>query len=82
MISWYDSVTSSGSLEYQNEINDKNKIFYDLTDTFYTNYWWNDDKLKDDLKLAKPNKTIFVGNDVWGRGTYGGGEYSIFSAIN
>lgn len=73
MISWYDSVTTSGTVQYQNQVNEKNKIFYDLTDSFYTNYWWTDDMLKKDLNEAQPNKTIYVGNDVWGRGTYGGG---------
>jgi len=48
-ISWYDSVTVSGTVEYQNQIDDKNKIFYDLTDSFYTNYWWTDEMLKKDL---------------------------------
>jgi hypothetical protein len=29
--------------------------------------------LKKDLSEALSNKTIYIGNDVWGRGTYGGG---------
>jgi len=27
-------------------------------------------------------KTIFVGNDVFGRGTYGGGQYDLYKAID
>lgn len=38
--------------------------------------------LKKDLKEALPNKTIYVGNDVWGRGTFGGGEFYIYKAID
>lgn len=69
-------------VDYQNEVNDRNKAYYELTDSFFTNYWWNDEKLKDDIKSAQPNKTIYVGNDIWGRGTFGGGEFFTFKGIN
>jgi hypothetical protein len=31
---------------------------------------------------AAQNKTVYVGNDCFGRGTFAGGKYSIYKAIN
>lgn len=34
------------------------------------------------MKRAINGKIIYVGNDCFGRGTYGGGKYNTFKAIN
>ena len=80
MVSWYDSINTQGVIQYQNAVTQKNKIFYELTDSFYTNYWWDDTKLQSDIKESIRNKTIYIGNDVWGRGTYGGGQFDLYTA--
>lgn len=49
MIAWvgeccfcrYDSVTVDGRLEYQNQLNDNNKPFFDICDGIFINYAWN-----------------------------------------
>lgn len=34
------------------------------------------------MKYKHKDKPIYVGNDCWGRNTYGGGRYDIFKAVN
>lgn len=36
----YDSVTVDGQLRWQNELNEKNKAFFDISDGIFVNYWW------------------------------------------
>lgn len=37
----YDSVTVDGYLYWQNELNVKNKLFFDISDGIFVNYGWN-----------------------------------------
>ncbi|KAL4067151.1 glycoside hydrolase family 85 protein [Scleroderma yunnanense] len=37
---WYDSVTISGQLKYQNRLNHYNLPFFIASDAFFTNYFW------------------------------------------
>lgn len=68
---WYDSVIESGSLSWQNEVNDENIDMYRGTDGILLNYWWGRPHLertvnilqKDPEELAK----VFVGVDVFGQ---------------
>lgn len=49
MIAWaceccfcrYDSITIDGQLIYQNQLNDKNKPFFDICDGIFVNYSWS-----------------------------------------
>ncbi len=54
-----------------------------MTDGLFTNYWWNEGLLMKDvqLKANHPNR-LYVGNDCFGRNTYGGGMYNIYTAAN
>eukprot|EP01083_Nonionella_stella_P141133 434255_1 len=39
---WYDSVNvNTGGLSYENELNDQNRAFFDISDSIFTNYLWN-----------------------------------------
>ena len=67
-----------GNLSWQNELNSLNKPFFDACDGVFLNYFWSCDNLENSISsLANDSrrKDIFVGVDVWGRGTYGGGQF-------
>ena len=36
----YDSVTVHGDLDWQDQLNDKNKPFFDICDGIFVNYTW------------------------------------------
>merc|ERR1712226_1435630 len=54
-IIWYDSITSKGSLDWQNKLCPANKCFYDLADGIFLNYWFSKSGLEESYKLADPN---------------------------
>lgn len=37
--------------------------------------------MQNSLKFRIENKMIYVGSDCWGRGTYGGGGYNTYKAV-
>ncbi|XP_021197467.3 uncharacterized protein LOC110381450 isoform X1 [Helicoverpa armigera] len=79
---WYDSVTVQGNLNWQNSLNDKNKVFFDACDGFFTNYSWSVEDVKASAEQAGGRLTdLFVGVDVWGRNFFGGGQFNTQSAI-
>lgn len=40
LVLWYDSITTSGKLSYQNALTEKNKPFFDDCDGIFLNYGW------------------------------------------
>lgn len=68
---WYDSVIENGSLEWQNEVNEKNIRMYDGTDGILLNYCWKDEQLKHTAQILNDDPVamakVFVGIDVFGR---------------
>lgn len=40
LVLWYDSVTTSGSIVYNNELVKENKPFFDACDGIFLNYGW------------------------------------------
>ncbi|XP_071527867.1 uncharacterized protein ENGase isoform X2 [Panulirus ornatus] len=80
---WYDSVTIEGKLDWQNELNDLNRPFFDACDGIFLNYTWTDDHLKRSRKAAGEQcNQVYVGLDVFGRNFFGGGKYNTFKAMD
>ncbi|CAF4953639.1 unnamed protein product [Pieris macdunnoughi] len=79
---WYDSVTGDGHLNWQNGLNEKNKVFFDAADGFFTNYSWREEDVASSVKEAGSRLTdLYVGIDVWGRNFYGGGQFNTQQAV-
>lgn len=75
---WYDSVVcDDGSLTWQNELNHRNKPFFDCCDGIFLNYNWDAAKLLKSKVMAGDRKyDVYVGIDVFGRGCIGGGGFN------
>ncbi|KAF3604602.1 hypothetical protein F2Q69_00038774 [Brassica cretica] len=78
----YDSVTVSGDLKWQDHLNNKNKPFFDLCDGIFMNYTWKESYPKLSAEVAGDRKyDVYMGIDVFGRGSFGGGQWTIPSSI-
>ncbi|XP_073122307.1 cytosolic endo-beta-N-acetylglucosaminidase 1 [Henckelia pumila] len=83
LVIWYDSVTIDGDLSWQNQLNDKNKPFFDLCDGIFVNYTWEEDFPKLSADVAGDRRfDVYMGIDVFGRGTYGGGQWTTNVALD
>ncbi|XP_015127692.1 cytosolic endo-beta-N-acetylglucosaminidase isoform X2 [Diachasma alloeum] len=81
---WYDSIIHDGSLNWQNQLNEKNQLFFDCCDGIFLNYNWSDESLGSTREIAARNgrlRDIYVGLDVWGRGCPGGGGFNSLHAL-
>ena len=83
---WYDSITyPKGSLSYQNELNSVNSAFFEAASSIFVNYRWTAGSPRVSaalaLKLGRRPSEVFMGVDVWDRGTYGGGGFTTNVAI-
>ena len=82
---WYDAVSNSGRVEYQNALTEKNKTFFASCAGIFTNYWWNPLSLQLSAfvadSLGRSRGDIFVGIDVFGRNTFGGGGMTSNTAV-
>ncbi|ODV62337.1 glycoside hydrolase family 85 protein [Ascoidea rubescens DSM 1968] len=86
-IIWYDSlVPSINKVKYENGLSVDNYELFKNSDFFFTNYWWNEDNLKKNIAIAGLygiNNSLYVGIDVWGRGSQlSDGGYDTPKAIN
>uniref|UniRef100_UPI00398F6C3E cytosolic endo-beta-N-acetylglucosaminidase isoform X2 n=1 Tax=Pristiophorus japonicus TaxID=55135 RepID=UPI00398F6C3E len=76
LVIWYDSVLDNGDLDWQNELNEHNKVFFDSCDGIFLNYNWNEEHLERMAMLVEGRRAdIYVGVDVFGRGDVVGGEF-------
>uniref|UniRef100_A0A0N5ADE0 Mannosyl-glycoprotein endo-beta-N-acetylglucosaminidase n=1 Tax=Syphacia muris TaxID=451379 RepID=A0A0N5ADE0_9BILA len=70
-IIWYDAVTVHGKLNWQNELNEKNNEWFNITDGIFLNYSWKLEQLSKTRQLAgERNHQVYVGIDCFGRGCY------------
>ncbi|XP_058508855.1 cytosolic endo-beta-N-acetylglucosaminidase isoform X1 [Solea solea] len=76
LVVWYDSVVENGQLNWQNELNQSNRLFFDACDGFFTNYNWTEEhleRMKDYSGLGGRGADVYVGVDVFARGNVVGG---------
>ena len=81
LLIWYDAVTIDGQLVWQNALNATNQPFFDVCDAIFLNYAW-DQTAASSSAFAAGNRTcdVFLGVDVFGRGTFGGGKFNSHAA--
>jgi mannosyl-glycoprotein endo-beta-N-acetylglucosaminidase len=81
LIIWYDSIIETGELKWQNELNPLNKFFFDNCDGIFLNYVWAEENMRNTIEFAKHRTLdVYVGIDVFGRNTFGGGKFNCFKA--
>jgi mannosyl-glycoprotein endo-beta-N-acetylglucosaminidase len=81
LLIWYDAVTIDGTLIWQNALNTKNKPFFDVCDGIFLNYAWDQTAASASSFLAGSRSCdMFLGVDVFGRGTFGGGKFNSHAA--
>ncbi|KAA0035909.1 cytosolic endo-beta-N-acetylglucosaminidase 1 isoform X1 [Cucumis melo var. makuwa] len=80
---WYDSVTVDSHLHWQNELNEKNEVFFDILDGIFVNYGWREGTPQQSAAVAGGRKHgLYMGIDVLGRGTFGGGGWNTNVALD
>uniref|UniRef100_A0A5B6YH99 mannosyl-glycoprotein endo-beta-N-acetylglucosaminidase n=1 Tax=Davidia involucrata TaxID=16924 RepID=A0A5B6YH99_DAVIN len=83
LVIWYDSVTVNGNLSWQNQLNANNKPFFDICDGIFVNYSWQEDYPKLSAAVAGDRKfDVYMGIDVFGRSTFGGGQWTTNVALD
>ncbi|KAL1450284.1 hypothetical protein MTO96_028034 [Rhipicephalus appendiculatus] len=82
LVIWYDAVDVDGKVKPQNELNQKNAGFLDLCDGIFINFRWTEAMLLSSAQLAGNRKAdVYVGVDVYGRGTKYPGGYETYKAV-
>ncbi|KOM39621.1 hypothetical protein LR48_Vigan03g300300 [Vigna angularis] len=83
LVLWYDSVTVEGKLNWQDQLNEHNKPFFDICDGIFVNYTWKEDYPRLSAAVANERKfDVYMGIDVFGRNTYGGGQWNVDVALD
>ncbi|CAM9372688.1 unnamed protein product, partial [Discosporangium mesarthrocarpum] len=74
LVLWYDSVTKEGKLDWQDCLNSRNREFFDACDGIFCNYTWKE-RYPSMCALEAEGRRfdVYMGIDVFGRGTWGGG---------
>ncbi|KAI8989437.1 glycosyl hydrolase family 85-domain-containing protein [Pilobolus umbonatus] len=84
-IIWYDSMTIEGDIRWQNQLNEKNELFFMNSDGIFLNYWWKGDYPEKSHEWAekkgRSGLDIYFGTDVWGRHTYGDGGFDSYKGV-
>ncbi|GAA6012154.1 hypothetical protein JCM10207_005150 [Rhodosporidiobolus poonsookiae] len=83
---WYDSITAEGKVAWQNQLNARNSPFFDAADGIFLNYWWRQPELASTASFLRQGgqarqSDVFFGIDVFGRGSYGGGGFESWRAV-
>uniref|UniRef100_A0A8C4WKM7 Cytosolic endo-beta-N-acetylglucosaminidase n=1 Tax=Gopherus evgoodei TaxID=1825980 RepID=A0A8C4WKM7_9SAUR len=83
LVLWYDSVLQSGELQWQNELNEKNRVFFDACDGLFTNYNWKEEHLERmGAQAGERLADVYVGIDVFARGEVVGGGFETDKALH
>ncbi|KAK6537950.1 hypothetical protein TWF694_010845 [Orbilia ellipsospora] len=83
---WYDSLTIYNRVAYANGLSPANAPFFKASSALFTNYRWN--PLTQLLTTAALSKSlnrsadVYMGIDIFGRGTFGGGGWGIGTALS
>ncbi|KAK9833781.1 hypothetical protein WJX74_005705 [Apatococcus lobatus] len=84
-ILWYDAVTMEGKLEWQDTLSPLNAPFFQACDGLFVNYSWKAETPAQAAAAAlasgRPETDVYMGIDVYGRNTYGGGGMDCDVAI-
>ena len=89
----YDSLlASSGQVKWQSKLSRENECFLDCSDGLFTDYHWKQDWPAESVKLAENRSdspsdrdrrlSLFTGIDLFGRGTFGGGGFDAWKALD
>lgn len=82
LVIWYDSVTKNGDLVWQDQLNDLNRDFFDACDGLFSNYCWKEDFPLTSAEVAgSRRRQVFMGCDIFGRNTFGGGGFHTHKAL-
>ncbi|XP_010749362.3 cytosolic endo-beta-N-acetylglucosaminidase isoform X1 [Larimichthys crocea] len=84
LVLWYDSVIEKGHLQWQNELNESNRVFFDACDGIFTNYNWTEQNLEwmGGYSGAEGRKAdVYIGVDVFARGKVVGGMFETNKAL-
>ncbi|XP_070778623.1 cytosolic endo-beta-N-acetylglucosaminidase [Enoplosus armatus] len=84
LVLWYDSVIESGRLQWQNELNQSNRTFFDACDGFFANYNWTEQNLEwmgDYSGVQGRQADVYIGVDVFARGKVVGGMFETNKAL-
>ncbi|KAG4921907.1 hypothetical protein JHK82_050866 [Glycine max] len=66
LVIWYDSVTLDGKLNWQDQVNEHNKPFFDICDGIFVNYTWKEDYPRLSTAVAGNWKfDVYMGIDVF-----------------
>ena len=57
---WYDAVTASGELKWQNTLNANNICFFEPCDGIFTNYHWKETTPQEAATTASKVMSIFL----------------------
>ena len=70
----YDAVTTEGILQWQDTLDDLNRPYFEAADGIFINYTWKEDTPHQAAAVAGARRhDVYMGVDVFGRNTYGGG---------
>ncbi|XP_041363346.1 cytosolic endo-beta-N-acetylglucosaminidase-like [Gigantopelta aegis] len=81
---WYDSVIDTGELKWQDQLNTKNREFFNSCDGIFLNYAWDEEHLTKTAEIADLTDRrleVYVGADVFGRCRPGRGGYNTKEAL-
>lgn len=59
-------------------------MFLEMCDYFFTDYHWTIEKLQECWSFAESlqrTSDVFIGTDVFGRGTFGGGKFETYKGV-